>query len=389
VNENGSPERAHRGPESVLEKIVQLVDADTEPASGAVAAGPLADGLSRGFGGPVRGHQRLEGARDATLGMELGEPKRSLLVPRRHDDDTFVALVYHHVLEHRADTEPDPPEREGATVVVVDLALGLVLDGSRGHAKPRHAVVVGEGDRVRNSHDLRRTRIVEHVQVMPYDLYIPSAIPGRLRVRHPSRRNQMASSDPFPQALRTWRRQAGVSQAELDAALEKTPGTITQIEAGRLKPPDRATCMVLAAALGAPASDVWRLARDERLRLADAEAYADLKADLERGETTLLDHEEELILTLRALDRAQSAKEGTVAQDIARISGVLVACLLEKDTLRGRVPRKLVWALARTSKLPTTRLLRLLLVVIKTVEAVMNETAPSGRPGPSEFVDEL
>lgn len=176
---------------------------------------------------------------------------------------------------------------------------------------------------------------------------------------------------------------------ELDATLGKTPGTITQIELGRLKPPDRATCSAIAAAVGAPVADLWRLARDERLRLADAEAYADLKADLERGETTLLDHEEELVLTLRALDRAQSAKEGTVAQDIARISGVLVACLSDKDTLRGRAPRKLVWALARMSRLPTTRLLRLLLVVIKTVEAVINETAPSGRPDPSEFSDEL
>lgn len=198
----------------------------------------------------------------------------------------------------------------------------------------------------------------------------------------------MGATGQFPAALRAWRRQAGMSAAELDAKLGKTPGTITQIELGRLKPPDRATCNGIAAAVGAPVADVWRLARDERLRLADAEAYADLKADFERGETTLLDQEDELVLTLRALDRAQGAEEGTVARDIARISGVLVACLSDKDSVRRRIPGKTLWALARASKLTTTHLLRLLLAGIRIVEAVENEPAPSGRPGASEFSDE-
>jgi transcriptional regulator with XRE-family HTH domain len=76
------------------------------------------------------------------------------------------------------------------------------------------------------------------------------------------------STDRFPQALRNWRRQAGVSQADLDTLLGRSAGTVAQFEVGRLKPPDRATCAAIAAALGVAEVEVWTIARDERLRLA-------------------------------------------------------------------------------------------------------------------------
>jgi transcriptional regulator with XRE-family HTH domain len=191
----------------------------------------------------------------------------------------------------------------------------------------------------------------------------------------------VSSSRRFPQALRAWRRNAGVSQADLDTALGRSPGTIAQIEVGRQKPPDKATCAAIAAALLVPAADVWRIARDERLRLADEDAFLDFKAEMAEASTNApLDvHEADLLRLLRALDCDQDYEEGTLARVLSSILTPLVTDAAEEDGPRARLAGRVVWALMRTAALPVGRVRRLLVALIKTVEAVVNETAPSGR----------
>lgn len=75
----------------------------------------------------------------------------------------------------------------------------------------------------------------------------------------------------FGERLRDWREQAAggkISQRRLDLAIEKnaTSYYTAQVESGKINPPDRATCDIIAGALGLEPEEVWRFAAPERLR---------------------------------------------------------------------------------------------------------------------------
>ncbi len=192
----------------------------------------------------------------------------------------------------------------------------------------------------------------------------------------------MASTDRFPEALRSWRRQAGVSQAELDARLGRSAGTVAQFEVGRLKPPDRATCSAIAVALGVSEAEVWTIARDERLRLADPDAFADLAQEHARARlgSPLVEAEVELVNLLRVLDQERGQPEGTVARIVSAIVFSVALQAVETEGAPERLSSRLVWALARVGELPSRRLRRVLVAILRTVEAVVDASAV---PGPS------
>ncbi len=172
-----------------------------------------------------------------------------------------------------------------------------------------------------------------------------------------------------------------MSQADLDTLLGRSAGTVAQFEVGRLKPPDRATCAAIAAALGVAEVEVWTIARDERLRLADPDAFADLEQEHARArlEGPLVDHEVELVNLLRVLDREHGQAEGTVARSLSAIMFPVTLQALESEGAPERLAGRVVWALARVGELPSRRLRRVLVAMVRTIEAVVDASA-SGTP---------
>ena len=177
----------------------------------------------------------------------------------------------------------------------------------------------------------------------------------------------MSKTDGFPAALRAWRARVGMSQADLDARIGRTPGRIAQIELGRLKAPDRATCARIAEALGVAPAEVWTASREDRLFRSEPEIYADIVAERAlRAPAELTEDEWALIRILRALEPGEGPG---VIRPLTAITLPLLGDLggLEKD-----VP----WALAEASNLPQPRLRSLLSGIVRVVEAVVGRTAP-------------
>jgi transcriptional regulator with XRE-family HTH domain len=109
----------------------------------------------------------------------------------------------------------------------------------------------------------------------------------------------------FGKQLQEWRKEAGISQADLAAALGKTPGWVSQVERGTrpngtgkvngIAPPDKQACDVIGTALGRPDGEVWALAAPERIEAYDPdlgefhrEALANAAARLEEEDRALL-----------------------------------------------------------------------------------------------------
>lgn len=183
----------------------------------------------------------------------------------------------------------------------------------------------------------------------------------------------MAPSEGFPTALRAWRGRAGVSQAELDGRIGRSAGTIAQIELGRLRPPDRAGCARIAVALGVSEREVWLAAREHRLRQFDEEIYADIVSEREQSRTPLdLDEDEtDLIRQLRAIDDQSGKPRGQMAEHLADL-----ALLVLGDA--GPFGHQAPWALARAMEMRQPRLRRLLSAIVRVVETVVDERAPTG-----------
>ena len=176
-----------------------------------------------------------------------------------------------------------------------------------------------------------------------------------------------------------------MSQAELDARLGRSTGTVAQFEVGRLKPPDRSTCSAIAVALGVSEAEVWTIARDERLRLADPDAFADLVQEHARArlESPLGEAEVELVNLLRVLDRERGQPEGTVARTLSAIVFPVALQAVETEGAPERLASRFVWALTRVGELPSRRLRRVLVAMLRTVEAVVDASAAPGA-GPED-----
>lgn len=130
---------------------------------------------------------------------------------------------------------------------------------------------------------------------------------------------------PFPARLLAWRKKARVSQAALDAAIGHPRGYVAQIEMGRLRPPDRATCLEIGRVLGVSGPIVWDAARDERLKALDPDLY-DHYTRLAPVPSKFSDGEIGFIWTLRQMDEAVARGEfPTLAEHLDDMTiGVLI-----------------------------------------------------------------
>jgi len=103
----------------------------------------------------------------------------------------------------------------------------------------------------------------------------------------------------FREQVRRWRRERGVTQAEMDAVIGKTGWTV-QFESGRTRPPPRDVCVGIAKALGLDLDEVWWRCAPERIEGYDPDLLEWHEQDAQRrASTDLATPEVDLIEQLR------------------------------------------------------------------------------------------
>lgn len=114
---------------------------------------------------------------------------------------------------------------------------------------------------------------------------------------------QKRSFKPFKEHLSQWRQDAGLTQGEVEARIEKGKGYISKLESGHLGPPGKEACQQLAAALGQSGRKVWEAAANDRLRGFDQELIEFIREEVREGTNFEINEwERYLLLSLRHIE---------------------------------------------------------------------------------------
>ncbi len=131
------------------------------------------------------------------------------------------------------------------------------------------------------------------------------------------------STTSFASFLVAARAAASLTQASVDTYMEWSKGYTAQLENGRLKPPDKASCERLDLLFRQRPGTTWDAAKLDRLERMDADLAAEWRrmvlARAVQGASTVSSEEQRLVVALRQLDHLMPAADtGTsVVEDAA------------------------------------------------------------------------
>ncbi len=99
----------------------------------------------------------------------------------------------------------------------------------------------------------------------------------------------------FSKVLHHWRKACGRTQADIEAEVGLAAGTMSRLESGTTKRgPDKATCTLLAQAIGVDPRVLWEVAAPARLSAIDPDLAAWHKARVSAVSSTVDEHTAEL-----------------------------------------------------------------------------------------------
>lgn len=199
----------------------------------------------------------------------------------------------------------------------------------------------------------------------------------------------------FRDALKQWRIRSGLGQMELDAAIGKNRGFVNHLENGVTKPPERAVCFAIGAALGVSGEVVWDAARDERLQGFDLDLYRHYVGG-DRGrpcavgaEPTPTEDEHDLLETLRWLDEAVgNAAHTPLAEHLMDAALTLLVDTSIGEKRPSHLAHDVVGRIRRFEELPDDKQRAVLRTFVAAMDAALPNLAKKGsgqgRGGPAK-----